>query len=108
MTLRIRTAGRNVLLLTGILAWGCASNGATPPAASTADRHQEEINCELALEELAQMIALRSRQRDFSQAALTEAQEHYALARELYLEREYALAIELIEDGIDLLKEQDH
>lgn len=105
---RSSRVGTIVLILAG-LSTGCASSGGTPKTVEPgADRDRYEASCDLALTELERLIARRSADDDFPGADLVEAQELYRAGRELYLEREYALALEVIEEGIQLLKEPSH
>jgi hypothetical protein len=57
----------------------------------------------MALLELERLI--EDKKRGVSAAALAEAQELFRVGRELYLEREYELALELVEEAINILKE---
>ena len=47
----------------------------------------------------------RSQEDNFPTAVLAEANELHQIGKELYLEREYALALEFIEQGIQLVKQ---
>jgi hypothetical protein len=85
---------------------GCGSGGVPEPATGFSDELDDlEVACELALLELEQLIVKRSQQPDFPAALLIEARELHQLGQELYLEREYALAMEIIEEGIALVEE---
>ncbi|UCG52115.1 MAG: hypothetical protein JSW58_00755 [Candidatus Latescibacterota bacterium] len=70
------------------------------------DRDPLEVSCELALVRLESLIASRSADKSFAPAVLIEAKELHRMGTELYLERQYALALELIEEGILLLEEE--
>jgi hypothetical protein len=94
-------AGLAVLAIAGL---GCGAGGAPRPGAETSDdRDRLEVACEVALIRLEKLIAERSDEHDFPAPRLLEARELYALGRELYLEREYDLALEFLEDGITLV-----
>jgi hypothetical protein len=95
-----------IALLTAILYWGCASAPAPDALTVFDDRTAEETACEVALLKLEKLLEARATQRSFSVPALLEARELHRIGRELYLEREYALALELIEEGIQLVEEQ--
>jgi hypothetical protein len=95
-----------VLVIVATL-WGCSS---APPkdtaAASPTDRTASEVACELALIKLAGLIEAQSAHKTVSSAVFAEATELYRLSKELYLEREYELALELAEEGIELIEEK--
>ena len=93
----------------GLVLLGCGP----PPAHDNVpvdppERDQAEIACEMALLELESLIEEKSAEKDVSAAVLAEAQELFRLGRELYLEREYELALEMVEEAIDILKERDN
>lgn len=95
-----------VVLSMAVTLWGCASTQPGDTAATyPTDRAPSEVACELALIKLAGLIEQRSSQGTISPAALAEATELYRLGKQLYLEREYDLALELAEEGIQLLEE---
>lgn len=83
---------------------GCASNRTPGPSSEVMVDYR--VSCEIALARLERLIGQRSRQDGFPEARLLEATELQTLGRELYLEREYALALEMIEEGIKLLEEK--
>lgn len=96
-----------VLTIAGLVLAGCASDG--PPGPNTAnagERGDLEMTCEMALVQLAELIAKRSSQPDFPTAVLAEARELHSLGKELYLEREYELALTFIEEGLGLVDEE--
>jgi hypothetical protein len=64
-----------------------------------------ELSCERALVHLHQLIEKRSSDDQFPLAKLIEAREYHQMGRELYLQREYVLALEIIEEGIKLVKD---
>ena len=82
---------------------GCASQSDVDPT-SSADNDPGALECELALVRLDGLIAARAEQSDFPAAILIEAREIYQMGRQLYLEREYELALRLIEEGIQLVE----
>jgi len=59
----------------------------------------------MALLELESLIEQKSNDEGTSPAMLMEAREVFRLGRELYLEREYDLALEMVEEAIAMLKE---
>ena len=82
----------------------CASQPAADPTTkSPQEQDPTEVACEIALVELEHKIE-RS-QGNVGVAALAEARELYRFARRLYLEREYELALELIDEALELLEE---
>jgi hypothetical protein len=86
---------------------GCGS----PPAHDKGDlpeSGQIEIACEMALLQLESLIERKSNEGGVSPAVLAEAREIFRLGRELYLEREYDLALEMVEEAIAMLKERDN
>ena len=97
-----------IIVVIGSALLGCASNPApdesTPEVSIDVDRFQ--ISCELALLRLERLIELRSSEADFPKAVLLEAIELHRLGKELYLEEEYELALEIIEEGIALVEEK--
>ena len=97
-------------LATGLILlnlWGCATapSGETTVTDPT-DRTPTEVACEVALLKLSGLIENHSGQNTVASGALAEAIELYRLGRQLYLEREYDLALELAEEGIELLEEK--
>jgi hypothetical protein len=85
---------------------GCASQGAGDSAVeSPLEREPLEVACEVALIELKALIDERAADAAFSRAALGEAMALYQVGTEFYLEGEYDLALELIEQAFDVLKE---
>jgi len=64
-----------------------------------------EIACEMALLQLERLIEAKSRSGGVSAAMLAEAREVFRLGSELYLEREFELALEMVDEAIDMLKE---
>jgi hypothetical protein len=103
------------LLRVPIAAWiGLILFGCGPPAAGNGissgptDRDQIEIACEMALLQLERLIEERSRLGGVSVAMLAEAREVLRLGKELYLEREYELALEMVDEAIGMLKEREN
>ena len=94
-----------MLLLVGCGIWGCAPQRSLD-SASSHQRDRYEISCETGLQRLQQLIDMRSSQTDFPRGALIEAQELFKMGRELYLEREYTLALDMINEGIQLVEEE--
>jgi hypothetical protein len=96
-----------ILVLSGLALAACASSRAPGPAFEVAgDADRDRLACESALLRLERLILQRSSEDRFSAAALLEATELQQLGQELYLEGEYALALEMIEEGIQLLEEK--
>ena len=93
-----------LVIVIAITFCACASQ---PAADSTTKSPQNqdpiEVACEIALVELEQQIE-RS-QENVGAAALAEVRELYRFAKRLYLEREYELALELIDEALALLEE---
>lgn len=110
MNSRFRAAaGVFAPLIAGLVLAGCASSHPAKSFDSAEDGTDSyRVSCEASLIELERLIALRVSQEDFPRDALLEAQELHRLGRELYLERDYILALELIEEGIQLVEEQHH
>jgi lipoprotein NlpI len=97
----------SLVLVAGCIVWGCSAN--RPDQAVSAgidDTDQTEIACEIALLRLEQLIQTRSSQENFPAAILFEANELYRIGMELYLEGEYGLSLELVEEAIKLLEEE--
>ncbi len=92
-----------ILIIASAL-WGCASTRIPEPA-SEIDRDHFEVTCEIALLRLERLIEMRAAQKTFPLAMLLEAKELQKIGKQLYLEREYALALELIGQGIELVEE---
>ncbi|MFH1756221.1 MAG: hypothetical protein ABIA59_11035 [Candidatus Latescibacterota bacterium] len=85
---------------------GCAaSNGIQPVSQNPSNGSLLESTCADNLAYLNIIINGFSAQKGMSNPRLVEAQEIYHLAEILYLQKEYSLAIELIEDAVQLLKE---
>ena len=85
---------------------GCSPRGGnSEPALESIDEQDRlELACEVAIIHLEELIVNRSQEDDFNTAILAEATELHQIGKELYLEREYALALEFIEAGIPLVK----
>ena len=96
-----------VAFIVGSALLACSSNRGAPGAASAEpdDRDPLEVSCEIALVHLEQLIESSSNDDDFPEVVLIEAKELHQIGKELYLEQEYALALEFIEEGIRLLEE---
>lgn len=77
-----------------------------PTTNRLADTDPLRVSCELGLVRLQSLIAKRSTEEGHSVAALVEARELHHMGKELYLEGEYKLALQLIEDGIELVEEE--
>lgn len=95
-----------LLFLVGLTQMGCSPRGgSSEPALESADElNRLELACEVAIIHLEELIANRSQEDNFPTAILAEASELHQIGKELYLEREYALALEFIEEGIHLVK----
>ena len=98
-----------LILIVAALA-GCTTHQETGASRAPDNRVEErdplEVSCEVALMQLGDLLAERSGDRSFSAAVLVEAKELHNMGRELYLEGEFSLALELVEQGIRLLKEE--
>ena len=96
-----------ILVLSGLALAACVSSRAPGPALEvTGDADHDRLSCEIALLKLERLIQQRSSQDRFPAAALLEATELQRIGRELYLEGEYTLGLEMIEEGIRLLEEK--
>ena len=106
------SVARTGLIIAVVVASGFALGGCSPQHASQPDTGlmteagRDRVSCEVELLRLARLIQHRSSQARFSEVALLEARELHQLGRELYLEGEYTLALEMIEQGIRLLEEK--
>ena len=96
-----------LLFFVGLAQMGCSPQGGSsgPALESTDEQDRLELACEVAIIHLEELIANRSQEDDFPTAILAEANELHQIGKELYLEREYALALEFIEEGIHLIKQ---
>ena len=105
MRVRPNTRGLAVLLLVTIVAGslGCSHAGSSAESGQV-DRHPDEISCEMGLLRLERLIEERAADGDVMQSVIVEAREIYEMSRELYLQREYILALDLIEEGIQLFE----
>lgn len=93
----------SVLLLAG----SCSSGRpAAQPGVGAPEPEPLRERCESTMLYLGRLIAARSLEPDFPPAILLEAKELYQAGMELYLEGDYDLALELVEEGIELVKEQ--
>ena len=109
-TYRLRTSGRSVSIafVIGSILFGCSSHRAGDTHVATPDeRDQVEIACEIALLQLEGLIEKRLSQNGFPLAVLIEARELQRMGKELYLEREYELALQLIAEAIEMLEEEN-
>jgi hypothetical protein len=96
----------SLALLVCILPAGCThSNGDPPDTPDAADAGLLEAACESNLRYLAAMIKEFEADMESSDALLIEAKEIYRMAESLYLQKEFKLASELIEDAIAILEE---
>lgn len=94
-----------LICITAVMA-GCAhSNGNLPESGNPADTGILEASCEDDLQYLAKIIKELSAGKGTDDAGLIEAMEIYRLAESLYLQKEFKLASELIEDAVKRLKE---
>lgn len=85
----------------------CAPQPTPDPTTTTPrDRDPTEVACEIALVKLEERID--TSENRIGAAALAEARELYRSAKLLYLEREYGLALELIDEAMELLEETDN
>lgn len=85
---------------------GCSSHSAfseNPPQPLEAD-FPLEIECERELVFLDTLIEARRGDRRVPEAALAEAVELRRTAADLFLDGEYRLALELIDEAVSLLK----
>lgn len=83
----------------------CAPPGpASLGGESEGPRDADVIACEGALLALERLIDERSSWAGFPSTVLFEARELHHMGKQLYLEREYSLALEMIEEGIRLIE----
>lgn len=94
------------IALIALASLGCSSprQAIDVPSFAPDDEWRLEETCERELLRLHALIEKRTGQRSFSRSVIIEAEELLELSEELYLEREYALALRFIEDGIRLLE----
>lgn len=109
--MRISRLGRlgrstSLALLIGLALWGCGSLHSGEPSSLDSQYRDLEVTCELALMRLQKSIDRRTSQAGFSPVALLEARELHRIGTQLYLEGEYILALEMLEEGIHLLEEE--
>ncbi len=89
----------------------CSTSGAKHTDISNISLEQEESGALLETECEAQLHYLTSRIRALgsntaaSSAASTRLKELHSMSEELYLKREYALALTLIEEALQLIEE---
>ncbi len=72
------------------------------------DEHLLEATCEENLSYLGSIIEDRLAVKKSPTYQLLEAQEIFRLAQTLYLQKEYSLAIELIENAIEILEKPEN
>ena len=85
---------------------GCTHSNTTPPGSLNAtDTSLIEAACEDNLLYLGTVIKELSAKKGPADARLVEAMEIYRLAESLYLQKQFELASELIEDAISILEE---
>ncbi len=92
------------LLFLAVAIAQCAPKNA--PETSFDDEWEErylEVTCEKNLSYLDRLIQERSVSERIPAALIVEAKEIFRLAESLYLEKEYILALELIDDAIKML-----
>ena len=96
-----------LVVAAGVFAPGCSprsdSSGLSP--ADAVPKSPLEIECERELLYLEELLDSRRGDHDFPVAALAEAYELKQSAAELFLDEEYRLALELIDEAIALLRE---
>jgi len=86
-----------VVLAAGV---GCAR---APTSEPDVERSADEMLCARALLQLDQRIA-SCEKAGAPAAVIVEAREIYRMSRELYLQRDYELALQLIEEGMRLFE----
>jgi hypothetical protein len=108
-----RRIERDHALLTALLvsvvgiaacSFGCAGEGPRAPADRPPEEMALEKTCGLALLRLEELIDLRSTDGAWPAADIAEAEALHSTGKELYLQREYELSLELVERGIALLQ----
>ncbi len=94
-----------LICITAVVA-GCANSSSNPPGSGIpADAGLLEAACEDDLQYLAKIIKELSAGKGTDDAVLIEAMEIYRMAESLYLQKEFKLASELIENAVKRLKE---
>jgi hypothetical protein len=98
--------GALLLLLATVIIGGCGPKRSAPNLSEDSlGGDIFELSCERALVHLYQLIEKRSSEEQFPPAKLIEAREYHQMGKELYLKREYELALEIIEAGIKLVQD---
>lgn len=89
-----------------LLVPACASNGVKRVADDQAGDVSALIEqaCEAQLHHLSSLLSTLERTVPDSDPTLIECKEIYALSEELYLKREFSLALSLIDDAMALLE----
>lgn len=97
---------RGVCIVVVLLAPACASNGAQRVADDRAGDVSAliEQECEAQLLHLSSLLAALERTAPDSDPTIIECKEIYALSEELYLKKEYSLALSLIDDALSLIE----
>jgi hypothetical protein len=99
--------GRGFMILTGFLLLGLAcSSGPVPELnpSSGSDEILLQLTCEKNLSYLRVLIADKQANNNIPAFRIIEAQEIFRSAEFLYLQQEYELATELIENAIEILE----
>jgi hypothetical protein len=105
---RLKTFSSAILVAVGLIAplAACTSQSRSQETAEIAtDELLLEFACERDLLYLDDIIQKHLSKKTVPLARLLEAQELRWLAGTLYLQREYSLAVKLIEDAVKLLEE---
>jgi len=105
---KLQSRGGGRLILAGLLLLGlaCSSRPApTPYPADSSDKELLQITCEKNLSYLRILIEDKLELEKIQSFRIIEAQEILQLAQTLYLQQEYSLANELIDNAIEILEE---
>jgi len=83
----------------------CAPRGDAISAEEKAEQSDLAAECASQLVYLADLIEAEDGGGDAPRSTLIEARELYELGKELYLKRDFRLALDLIEEALQLLQE---
>lgn len=93
------------IVIGSALGAACTPGADRGPSADVIESESIDLSCEIALRRLDDLIDQCPSRPNCPEARLFEAKELRRLGRQLYLEREYEFALELIGEGIELLQE---
>ena len=105
---KLQSGVSGMLILACLLVPGLACSPRPAPGLLPSDSSDEEllqITCEKNLSYLRILIEDKLEIKKIQSFRIIEAREIFQLAQILYLQQEYSLAMELIENAIDILEE---